>query len=260
MTTLRKGLERGLQLTLALALIAFALPGTSRQTKTAPNGDKQSPQLIRSLRGPDMYRAYCAACHGLDGRGTGPTASALKAKVPDLTLLKKNYHGQFPIAYVRQVIQGDLVMGAHGTREMPIWGPIFHQVESDMDWGNVRVSNLIDYLQSIQSSTPSRIPSGEELYEQDCAICHGKDLKGTGGVPEPYREPPDLTTLARKHGGTFPATYVRNVVETGSTIPAHGPAEMPIWGTDFVRDEWTAQEMAARIANLVNFIKSRQAK
>ena len=39
---------------------------------------------------------------------------------------------------------------AHGDREMPIWGPIFHEVESDQDWGEVRVDAITKYLESIQ--------------------------------------------------------------------------------------------------------------
>ncbi|HUK30998.1 MAG TPA: c-type cytochrome, partial [Candidatus Acidoferrum sp.] len=231
-------LKRTLQIAMALALAGIALPGASQQSQTAQKTEKQPPALIHSLSGLDLFQAYCAPCHGLDGRGTGPVAPVLKSKVPDLTLLTRNYHGQFPAPYVRQVITGELAVMGHGSREMPVWGPIFHQVENDMDWGDVRVTNLMSYLMKIQSTTPAKIPSGEELYQQDCAVCHGSDLKGTSGVPEPYRPPPDLTMLTRKHGGTFPTTYVTNVVETGSTIPAHGPTEMPIWGTDFTRDQW----------------------
>jgi hypothetical protein len=75
----------------------------------------------------------------------------LKAKVPDLTLLAKRNGGQFPEPRVRKVILGDDVVASHGSREMPIWGPIFHQIEEDVDRGNVRVENLVKYLESIQS-------------------------------------------------------------------------------------------------------------
>jgi len=255
-----KRFERALIPALAIALLGLALPGIGKQTQTPPNAQKQSPPLIRSLKGSDLFRAYCASCHGLDARGTGPAAPALKAKVPDLTLLTNNYRGQFPKAYVRQVILGDLVVASHGSREMPIWGPIFHQVERDMDWGDVRVSSLVDYLQSIQATDASKVPSGAELYEQDCAICHGSDLKGTGSPPYPFRAPPDLTTLARRHGGKFPDDYVSNVLQNGVVIPAHGPAQMPIWGTDFTRGQWGEQQLALRIANLTNYIKSHQIK
>jgi len=74
----------------------------------------------------------------------------LKGKVPDLTVLAKNNVGQFPSAGVRKVITGDELVISHGSREMPIWGPIFHQIEADQDFGNVRLENLVKYLASIQ--------------------------------------------------------------------------------------------------------------
>ena len=127
-------------LLLALAMCAQVPPKTREQLET----------LIYSVKGPDLFRAHCAACHGEDGRGRGPLTSVLKTKVPDLTVLAKNDNGDFPTALVRKIIVGEDVLVSHGSREMPIWGPIFHQIESDQDFGNVRVENLVNYLQSIQ--------------------------------------------------------------------------------------------------------------
>ena len=107
----------------------------------------------------------------------------------------------------------------------------------------------------------SSSPTGAELYEQHCAVCHGNDLKGVGPVPAPYWVPPDLTTLARRHGGKFPDTYVSDVLRNGVTMPAHGPAEMPTWGADFKEmDGLDVTQVKSRIANLTNYIKSRQLK
>ncbi len=93
-----------------------------------------------------------------------------------------------------------------------------------------------------------------------CAVCHGNDLKGGGSVPSPYRVPPDLTMLARRHGGKFPDAYVSKVLRNGVVMPAHGPPEMPIWGPDFRRQGADSAEVTRRIANLTNYIKSHQAK
>jgi mono/diheme cytochrome c family protein len=247
---------------LAIVLVlAFGTLALNAQTKADP----QAPQgLIYSIKGPDLFRAYCASCHGLGGKGDGPAAPALKAKVPDLTVLARNNGGSFPLARVRKAISGDDVLLSHGSREMPIWGPIFHQVEEDRDFGAVRLENLVKYLGSIQSlassdSLPS--PSGADLYRQNCAVCHGSDLKGSGPAPFPYRTPPDLTTLTRRRGGQFLDTYISSVLQIGVVIPAHGPAEMPVWGTAFwLGDKLDQSQVKERIANLTAYIIAQQEK
>jgi mono/diheme cytochrome c family protein len=104
-------------------------------------------------------------------------------------------------------------------------------------------------------------PTGAELYKQHCEVCHGIDLKGVGPVPAPYRVPPDLTLLAQHHGGKFPDSYVREVLRNGVTMPAHGPAEMPTWGTEFTESGGLdGTQVKSRIARLTNYIKSRQTR
>lgn len=247
---------------LTVVLFGGALCGAGKQTEAqrVPKAEQQPTPLIRSVEGRELFRAYCASCHGVAATGKGPAAPALKAKVPDLTVLARNNRGEFPAAYVREMIMGDKIAAAHGSREMPIWGPIFHQIESDVDRGNVRLENLVKYLESIQTIAPSNAPSGAELYSQHCAVCHGNDLRGGGSAPPPYRVPPDLTTLARRHGGKFPDAYVSRVLRSGVVMPAHGPAEMPIWGSDFRMQGLDSAEVRLRIANLTNYIKSHQAK
>jgi len=144
---------------------------------------------------------------------------------------------------------------------MAIWGPIFHQVEEDRDYGSLRLGNLSKYLESIQSVATSNPPSGADLYQEDCAVCHGNDLRGGGPVPSPCRVPPDLTTLARQHGGKFPGSYVSDILRNGIAMPAHGPAEMPIWGADFrLGDQLNEAEISLRVAALTSYIESRQRK
>jgi mono/diheme cytochrome c family protein len=108
---------------------------------------------------------------------------------------------------------------------------------------------------------PSNLPSGAELFKQHCATCHGENLKGAGPFPPPYRMPPDLTTLARRHGGKFPDAYVSNVLRNGVKLPAHGPAEMPVWGTDFeATDKLDKNQVTSRVKSLTNYLKSLQVK
>ena len=241
--------------------LAFSAMAVNAQTKA---NQSQAPlNLIYSIKGPDLYRAYCASCHGLTGRGDGPVAPALKAKVPDLTLLARSNGGPFPSARVRNTISGDEILASHGSREMPIWGPIFHQVEQDRDFGAVRLENLVKYLESIQSLGPhnsTSSPSGAELYQQNCAVCHGSDLKGGTPAPSPYRTPPNLTALTRRSGGQLLDAYISSVLQNGAVIPAHGPAEMPVWGMAFLGEHLDQRQVKERIANLTAYIMSRQVK
>jgi mono/diheme cytochrome c family protein len=139
----------GLILKFALGVFLLSCGLAAAQTKPAPQ--KQYEELIYSVRGPDLYRAHCAACHGSGGKGNGPAAASLKTKPADLTLLARNNGGQFPTQRIRKFISGDEpTLLAHGSREMPVWGPIFHQIEEDQDFGNVRLQNLIKYLETIQ--------------------------------------------------------------------------------------------------------------
>ncbi len=143
-----------LYLTILASAIMVAGAGAKTQagSQAAPNAE--TPQnLISSVEGADLFPAYCASCHGKDGRGHGPAAPALKATVPDLTVIAANNGGKFPEARVRRIIIGEGMIASHGSREMPVWGPIFSQVEADVDRGPVRVQNLVKYLESIQVKT-----------------------------------------------------------------------------------------------------------
>lgn len=153
----RSGKSRiAIYLSLGFALICVSRGQSRARAQAVPGSDQQFQQLIHSVEGPELFRTYCAPCHGLDAKGHGPAAAALKTKPADLTVLSKTNGGQFPEERVRRFILGYDVLASHGSREMPIWGPIFHQIESDVDRGNVRLENLVKYLESIQSIPPSQ--------------------------------------------------------------------------------------------------------
>jgi mono/diheme cytochrome c family protein len=108
-------------------------------------------KLIVSIQGKDLFKAYCASCHGLDAKGKGPMAASLKVPPADLTRISIRNHGMFPMTRVEKIIAGDeLPASGHGSSQMPVWGPIFSRVTTDVDLGRVRVDNLAHYLRDIQ--------------------------------------------------------------------------------------------------------------
>jgi len=109
---------------------------------------------------------------------------------------------------------------------------------------------------------PTSAASGEEMYNNYCAVCHGKDGKGTGPAADALKtQPTDLTHLAVKNGGKYPADKVSSSIRGEDNVAAHGSKEMPIWGNLFWHISQGHQaEVQLRVANLNKHIESLQAQ
>ena len=131
-----------------LTVVAADTQDGKRARALAP--DEQP--LIISTQGSKLYKIYCASCHGEDAKGHGPMAVWLKVPPSDLTRIAARNGGEFPLARVDRIISGEVaVLSGHGTRAMPIWGPVFSKVTRDQDLGRVRIDNLARYLRDIQT-------------------------------------------------------------------------------------------------------------
>lgn len=133
-----------------VAIPILLLVGLSAAQKRTPEESREKG-LLDSFRGPELYMAYCATCHGKDAKGDGPMAKSLKTPPPDLTRIAERNGGMFPFLRVQRIISGEEQSPtAHGTREMPVWGPLFSVVSWDQDLGRVRIYSLAKYLEQIQ--------------------------------------------------------------------------------------------------------------
>jgi mono/diheme cytochrome c family protein len=105
----------------------------------------------RASSGKEMYVAYCASCHGKDGKGDGPAAVALKSVPSDLTQLAASNGGRFPENHVSETIKGDFATPSHGSKEMPVWGSLFASMGTTSDGSmQLRIRNLTKYIASLQ--------------------------------------------------------------------------------------------------------------
>jgi mono/diheme cytochrome c family protein len=107
--------------------------------------------------------------------------------------------------------------------------------------------------------------SGEELFGRFCASCHGLKGEGEGPVAPFFRvAPPDLTEIARRHGGEFPYERVREIIDGRKILAPHGWREMPVWGREFITAEGDTPEGRARadalINRLVDYLRSLQTR
>ncbi len=140
-------LKRLLLTAMAAALVVSMSYANQSNGKTVIPVTKTTP-----TSGMQMYNSYCAPCHGVDGRGHGPAASALKVQPTDLTDLLKKNNGKFPDAHVVAVLQFGTEVRSHGSAEMPVWGPILGKMNrTNLQDKQLRISNLSRYLESIQT-------------------------------------------------------------------------------------------------------------
>ncbi len=134
---------------LAVASLIFALIAVSfaQEVKIKKGPVPYAP----AGSGQQMYESYCASCHGKNASGDGPAAPALKTAPTNLTEVSKRNGGKFPDAHIAAVIRGEADMPAHGSREMPVWGPVFRSVSHGHEAeAQLRVANLTKYIRSLQ--------------------------------------------------------------------------------------------------------------
>jgi mono/diheme cytochrome c family protein len=100
------------------------------------------------------------------------------------------------------------------------------------------------------------------MFNSYCAVCHGTDAKGNGPAASAMKTvPTDLTGLAKKNDGKYPASHVAAVIRGQASTPSHGSQDMPIWGPLFSSiDQGRQGQVHQRVANLVAYVEGLQAK
>ena len=132
---------------LAFAVAALALLISAIAVAQKPSMKKVAVRYASPASAQEMYVNYCAACNGKAGRGDGPASPALKSAPTDLTTLSKQNGGRFPSDRVYAVLVGKAELAAHGSQEMPVWGPIFMQLgQSHTAEVQLRATNLTKYI------------------------------------------------------------------------------------------------------------------
>jgi mono/diheme cytochrome c family protein len=118
-----------LRLVAAAAMVtAAALDGAAQKTTAFPPTSLLAP----TMSGMDNFMLYCAPCHGRDAKGGARN------------------NGAFPADSVRRFVTNGGLVSAHGSTEMPVWGPTFRSLDSSDKLVDIRIANVVSYLESIQ--------------------------------------------------------------------------------------------------------------
>jgi len=104
-----------------------------------------------AVDGKTLYHDYCAVCHGVDGKGAGPAAAALKPVPSDLTQIARRNNGRFDDERMLRILTGQERVTAHGDQEMPAWGTIFNNMNSNPGMAQTRIHALLQYLDEMQA-------------------------------------------------------------------------------------------------------------
>lgn len=100
--------------------------------------------------GKQMFKDYCAACLGINGKGDGPAVEFLKAPPPDLTTMAKRRNEKSVTPHVQSILIFGPEGKEHGTLSMPVWGRLFRSPNLGEQTARMRINNLANYIESIQ--------------------------------------------------------------------------------------------------------------
>jgi mono/diheme cytochrome c family protein len=134
-----------LLLAVAMGLSCLAAYAQEKAVKRVP------ARPTTAVGGKELFRQYCAVCHGEDAKGAGPAASALKISPTDLTQISRKNNGKFPEERVLANLKGESGVAAHGTQDMPVWGPIFTNMTPNLNESQNRIYALMNYMEEIQA-------------------------------------------------------------------------------------------------------------
>jgi nucleotide-binding universal stress UspA family protein/mono/diheme cytochrome c family protein len=131
------------------AMFLSSLGATVASAQSAP---ASQPAMKQAIAGGELYRTYCATCHGTAARGDGPLADSMRRRPSDLTEIAKRNGGVYPAETVYRTIDGKRPVRGHGGPDMPVWGDAFERSRDGGDAEKVRtlIQSLVDYLEAIQ--------------------------------------------------------------------------------------------------------------
>ena len=131
---------------------------------------------------------------------------------------------------------------------------------------NMRIVIFVSLLQVSAAVRAAEDPvsmSGQQLYAQYCTACHGGTGRGDGPVSASLQvEVPDISLIARRHGGTFPRDLIERIIDGRHVLGGHGTRVMPFWGEDLSRArlgdpdaEAATRVMTMRLADYVSSLQ-----
>ncbi|HWH33241.1 MAG TPA: c-type cytochrome [Egibacteraceae bacterium] len=178
------------------------------------NAEAQEFFVASVVRGEESYKNLCANCHGTDGGGgaaPSPTGEGFWP-APNLLNIVKRYEDNRNVKDIELFIRSTIERGRPGT-PMPTWGAGFGGSLNDQQVDDLVNWILASQIDEVDEATAASNLSGEQLFSDNCAKCHGADLQGDVG--------PALTSVFSRHSEATILEILRNgiIVPTGANMP-----------------------------------------
>jgi mono/diheme cytochrome c family protein len=140
-------------LTLLSASALVTQPRAAQQQPAPQQQPAGSTGYQTTFVGSEIFRTYCATCHGVGAKGDGPLAEMLKKRPADLTLFARNNNGVYPAELVGKIIDGRQPVPGHGGKDMPVWGDAFKGAAGGGDEASIkaRIDALVEHLKTVQA-------------------------------------------------------------------------------------------------------------
>lgn len=179
----------------------------------------------QTVSGEALYQNLCAECHGSNAQGgvaPSPYDPASQWPSPNLTNIVARNEGNPNILDIRAYIEVTLHEGRPGT-PMPAWGQGAGGPLTDAEIDNITTWILANQVDEVADATSASNVSGEELYQENCAKCHGPDLLGPTAEGEQARPGPSLVRVMERHT----EQSILGILQRGIYVP--GGTKMPPW-------------------------------
>ena len=240
----RKVLERYMAWGLAFtAFFAVMLPAIWLRESTRQTQKTQADFVATYERGEQLFVENCSRCHGQDAEGGG-APSTYDAEdswpAPNLTTLVKRYEDA-PIPDIREYLVDTLHRGRPGT-PMPAWGADYggpltdQQIEDIADW------ILANQKAEIPEPQEAADRSGRQLFQQNCARCHGEELEGFIG--------PTLVGVFERHNEKTILGILRNGIFLANGV------SMPPWQNGYLYEDARYSDEA--LTKIVDYLREQQ--
>ncbi len=241
-SVLERYMQWGVVLTVGLAVF-FPVYWLLEESRLS--GEAQEFVVEAAVRGEELYQENCSQCHSPNlGGGAAPSPYSDESwPSPALNNIVTRYADSPNVPDIRDFINETLHRGRPGT-PMPTWGAAYGGPMTDQQISDITTYILLNQtMETTTAAVPAADMSGEELYQGNCAKCHGQDLQGIVG--------PSLIGVTERHSTEDILGILRNgiIVPTGAVMPGFGEVLYQYEGARYTDDA---------LGRIVDYLEERQ--